>query len=286
VKVSAYIPCFNNRETLPEVVASLRRQTLPVDDLSVVDDGSTDGSADLAESLGVTVLRQPKNLGRGAARARAMEAARHEMVLCCDATNILPDTFSAHSARWLEDDRVAAAFGRISQRPGGNAVIRWRGRHLFRIPKPGTPPGAVNRRGWLATYGAMVRRSAVMDAGNYDARLRHTEDAELGQRLLAKGWDVVMDPALEAISIARNSLPQVLERYWRWNAGKDETVSVSSYARAVWFSVRVMMLSDLRDGDVPAALISLYSPHFQFWRSVTRKARTPAQTDRPAAARP
>lgn len=271
MKISAYIPCFNNRATLPEVIASMRRQSLPVDDLTVIDDGSTDGSPELAESLGVAVIRQPSNLGRGPARARGMEVARHELVLCCDATNILPDQFAEDAARWFSEPKVAAAFGRIGQRPGGNAVERWRGRHLFRIPAHGTPPGPINRRGCLATYGAMVRRSAALAVGNYDVRLRHTEDADLGQRLLAAGWDVVQDSSLEAISIAQNSLAQVLERYWRWNAGKDETVSLPAYARAAWFSLRVMARSDLREGDVPSAFISAYAPHFQFWRSVLRK---------------
>ncbi len=277
MKISAYIPCFNNRATLPEVIASVRGQTLPVDDLTVVDDGSTDGSPELAASLGATVLRQPSNLGRGAGRARGMEAARHELVLCCDATNILPEDFAAHAARWLEDPKVAGAFGRIGQRPGGNAATRWRGRYLFRMPKPGTPLPAVNRRGCLATYGAVVRRSAVLGAGNYDARLRHSEDAELGQRLLAKDWEVIQDPSLEAISLARNSLSQVMERYWRWHAGPEESISWPGYLKLIAYAVKSMAADDLKEGDAGRALISLYCPHYQFWRSWWRRRRNRVQ---------
>ena len=265
--VSAYIPCFNNSATVLESVNSLRRQTVRVAEVFVVDDGSTDDSVARLEQNGVRVIRMEQNRGRGAVRARAMLEAGGELVLCCDATNVLPENFLAQALPWFAEERVVAVFGRMSQPPGGNAVLRWRGRHLFRIPGPGVPLGSVNRRGQLATYGAVVRRAAVLSAGNYDVRLRHTEDADLGQRLLARDWDVVMDPSLVAVSLAQNTLAQVLERYWRWNAGKDEAVSLAGYLRTVWYAVRAMAPADLKERDWPAALISLYAPHYQFWRS-------------------
>jgi len=76
-RISAYIPVYNNSHTLQLALRSIMRQSHPVADVFVVDDGSTDGSAEVAERLGVRVLKQPSNLGRGAARARAMEAASH-----------------------------------------------------------------------------------------------------------------------------------------------------------------------------------------------------------------
>jgi GT2 family glycosyltransferase len=272
MRISGYVPFYNNAPTVLAAVDSLRAQQPPLDEVFAVDDGSTDGGAVLLKSAGVRVIRQPSNLGRGAVRARAMVEADHELVLCCDATNILPSNFAAKARTWFADSEVAAVFGRIGQPPGGDAVTRWRGRHLFRVPRPGTPSGPIRRDGTLATYGAIVRRSACLRVGNYDAARRHTEDAELGERLRRAGFDVIFDPGLETISMTRNSLSQVMERYWRWNAGKDETVSCRTYLRAVWFSLRVMAVRDLADHDLPAALISLYSPHFQFWRSLLRRA--------------
>jgi glycosyltransferase involved in cell wall biosynthesis len=267
MKVSAYIPCFNNRETLPKVIASVRAQTVPVDDLFVVDDGSTDDSVALFESVGVESLRQSGNLGRGAARARAMKRSKGDFVLCVDATNLLPPDFLARALRWFDDAKVAAVFGRISQRPARNAVERWRGRHLFKLDVPFT----VKHRAALITYGTLVRKAAVEAVGGFDPLLKHSEDSDLGHRLAAANWDVVFDPSLHVISIAHNTLPEVLERYWRWYAGKDERISWKDYCKQIMYSAKVMAHQDFQAGDPLGIPISLLSPHYQFWKSSWRR---------------
>lgn len=268
LEVSAYIPCFNNGGTLAEVVASVRRQTVPVGEIVVVDDGSTDGSPAVARSAGARVALQSSNLGRGPARRRGMDETSAPFVACCDATNVLPPDFVARALVWLERPDVGAVYGRISQRPGGNVVTRWRGRHLFRMDGPHTPAAEASS---FATYGALVRRSAVEAVGNYDVSLRHSEDAELGERLRQGGWKIICDPDLVIYSVVRNSLGQTLERYWRWYAGADERLSLTGYARAVWYSLRCMAPQDFGAGDPAAALISLLAPHYQFWKSALRR---------------
>jgi glycosyltransferase involved in cell wall biosynthesis len=66
VRVLAIVPAFNEERSLPAVVAGLRRSA-PSVDVCVVDDGSTDGTAQVARSLGTTLLSLPVNLGIGGA---------------------------------------------------------------------------------------------------------------------------------------------------------------------------------------------------------------------------
>jgi glycosyltransferase involved in cell wall biosynthesis len=66
VRVLAIVPAFNEERSLPAVVADLRR-AVPGVDVCVVDDGSTDRTAEVARGLGVTLLRLPLNLGIGGA---------------------------------------------------------------------------------------------------------------------------------------------------------------------------------------------------------------------------
>ena len=65
-KVLVIIPAFNEHETLPSTLAELKR-TVPQHDVVVIDDGSADDTADLAEANGVICLRLPFNLGIGGA---------------------------------------------------------------------------------------------------------------------------------------------------------------------------------------------------------------------------
>jgi len=263
VKISAYIPCYNNVATITKAVESVQSQSHPVDELIVVDDGSRDGSASIVEKAGVRVIRHEKNQGRGAVRARAMSEARNGLVLCCDATNILDPNFVADSLNWFEDSSIAAVVGKISQPKPQNVVERWRGRHLFNLGKT----DEVRHFAPLSTFGAIVRRSAVMSVGNYLPSLRHSEDGDLGEKLLSAGFDIIHDPKLIVTSIAKNTLLQVLERHWRWKVGVDEHSAWDGYFRQIIYSVKVMAKEDLQAGDPMSSLISLLSPHYGFLKS-------------------
>lgn len=270
MKISGYVPFYNNAATVVAAVESLQRQQPPLDEVFAIDDGSTDNGIALLETTGVRVLRQPSNLGRGAARARAMREARHALVLCCDATNILPPTFAAEAQRWFDQTDLAAVFGLIKDpRPVGT-VARWRARHLFKAGARHT----ISHRAPLITFGTMIRAAAAAQVGGYLPALRHSEDLDLGQRLLAAGYDVVADPNLSVFTNIHNTLPQVLERYWRWYAGKDETYGFRAYLKGVSYAVRGMAVEDLRAGDPLASGISLMVPHYQLWRYAKRRFRS------------
>jgi len=260
--VSAYVSCYNASATVRRTVESLLAQTITPAEVIVVDDGSTDGSIDAIRDLDVRIVTHSSNLGRGEARARAMREARHEYVLCCDATNTLEPAFVEKALPWFEDERVAAVFGRITQPPARTVADRWRGRHLFRLDLVQEN----RRRASLCTWGTLMRASAASAVGGYDSRLRHSEDADLGARLLDGGFDVVFDPRLETTAIGSNTPGQVLERYWRWNATGD-TMTWYQYLQQVAYSVRVMARKDLAANDPAAVPISLVAPHYQAWKT-------------------
>jgi glycosyltransferase involved in cell wall biosynthesis len=86
MKVSAVIPAFNRRTYIPRAIDSVIRQTVPVDEILVIDDGSTDGTAEDIESRygeAVRVVRQP-NSGVSMARWRGVREARGEWVAFLD----------------------------------------------------------------------------------------------------------------------------------------------------------------------------------------------------------
>ena len=84
--VSVVIPCYNAAPFLRETLDSVLNQTRPPLEVIVVDDGSTDDSAAIAESYGPAVrVIQQENQGESVARNRGMDEARGEWVALLDA---------------------------------------------------------------------------------------------------------------------------------------------------------------------------------------------------------
>lgn len=84
MNVTVLLPCKNEAGSLPDLLERVSR-TLPRAKILVVDDGSTDGGADLAEEAGATVIRHRYSMGNGAAIKSGLRAAETEIVLCMDA---------------------------------------------------------------------------------------------------------------------------------------------------------------------------------------------------------
>jgi glycosyltransferase involved in cell wall biosynthesis len=88
--ISAVIPCFNAGRWLGEALDSVARQTRPPIEVIVVDDASTDGSAEIARTYGgpVRLVRQDRNRGVSAARNRGIAEARGEWIAFLDADDL------------------------------------------------------------------------------------------------------------------------------------------------------------------------------------------------------
>ena len=100
--VAVVIPNYNGARWLPGVLASVAGQTVAPAEVLVVDDGSTDGSAAIAEAAGARVLRLAENRGFARAANAGLAAVREEAVALVN-TDVVLD------ADWIE--RAAGALG-------------------------------------------------------------------------------------------------------------------------------------------------------------------------------
>lgn len=267
--MDACIPSYNNASTLEAVIASVRGSTVPIARLLVIDDGSTDGTAECAENLGVETIRLPSNQGRGAARKAGVDAITEDLFLSIDGTCTVAADFAARCLPWFEDANVAAVFGRLTQPPPRTTAERWRGRHLYKVDEHQT----AGYRSWFMSGMYVARASAFKAVGNFDASLRASEDFELGSRLISSGWKIVYEPAAVATTLVTNSTRQVLERYWRWHAGVTPRFSLRSYAKEIIYSIKVLARLDLKKKDFGCAWISFICPHFCAFRSMKESRR-------------
>jgi len=149
------IPLYNEASVIAEVVAGLRKSFVHI---VCVDDGSTDGSAAIAEAAGARVLRHPLNLGQGAALQTGIAYAREQP----DCRYIV--TFDADGQH-----RVVDAVAMVELARSENAAIVFGSRFL----DDRTKPGALKR---------LVLKTAVV-VTNWTTGLRLT-DAHNGLRVI------------------------------------------------------------------------------------------------------
>src|SRR5437763_970821 len=94
MKISVVIPVYNEEKYLHDCLTALQHQTRKADEIIVVNNNSTDSSAQIAEKLGARVVNESKQ-GMIFARNRGFNEATGDVIARCDAdTRVPPD--------WLE----------------------------------------------------------------------------------------------------------------------------------------------------------------------------------------
>lgn len=172
VRISAVIPARNAAAHLAEALDSIRMQSRAVQEVIVVDDESTDGTAAIAAEYGATVVAGPGR-GAGGARNAGWRAASCEYVAFLDADD-----------RWLPH-HCESVGGLLDQHP--EAGLAYGLVQLFgdldhtwdRVLKDGEPANAFleSVRHTLAQPSATIVRRALLEAMNgFDERLRYCED--------------------------------------------------------------------------------------------------------------
>jgi GT2 family glycosyltransferase len=209
-QVSVIVPVRNGAGSLPALLDSLRRQSLAAAsfEVVVVDNASSDRSADVAVRGGARVVREPV-ANRARARNRGVEAARARLYAFTDADCVA-------APHWLERlvgcaDRAPLVAGpvrtRVSERP--NAIERFEA--LWRFGQESWV-----RQGWAATANLAVAAGAFEAVGGFDPSLRHIgEDVDLCLRARAAGFELGWCPDAEVGHDAESRLLPTLKRAYR-----------------------------------------------------------------------
>jgi cellulose synthase/poly-beta-1,6-N-acetylglucosamine synthase-like glycosyltransferase len=213
-RVSVYIPAYNSAEFLSRAIDGVLAQTLPANEILVIDDGSRDATAEITTRYpAVTLVRHPLNNGLAAARNTGFGAARNELVASLDADCVPDPSWLAGLARHFDDPKVAGVGGRLIEGDQRTVADRWRcahmaqewGNQLLRNPK------------FLFGCNNMFRKSAVQEAGGYDESMRtNGEDTDMSRRLLDAGWSLVYDPEPHVVHLRHDTMRSILDTYWRW----------------------------------------------------------------------
>jgi len=177
--ISVIIPAYNAARWLPRSIESVLTQTRPADEVIVVDDGSSDDTADVCRKFsGKLRYVHRENGGLSAARNTALALSRGDWFLSLDADDMLyPHALSALAEK-AENSDAGVVYGYVLQRREPAVETR-----LASLPYAvGHPPEPARAQFWwtaINTAGsALVRRSLNEEVGGFDESFRQVEDCE------------------------------------------------------------------------------------------------------------
>jgi glycosyltransferase involved in cell wall biosynthesis len=184
--ITVVIPVFNRRDTICTTVDSVSRQcNASVAAAIVVDDASTDGSAEAAARCpGCEVLRLEVNGGSATARNAGLERVTTPWVCFLDSDDVWHETLLSTLWPHTKDNVLVS----------GSAILEIEGRPLTLLGTAGasgqtlrSPVDILVPANPIVTSATLVRTDLVKRLGGFDAELRYSEDLDLWLRVLEHG---------------------------------------------------------------------------------------------------
>ncbi len=188
MKISALIPTFNRRGYVQRAIQSILAQTVPVDEIIVVDDGSTDGTAEEIErGFGdrVRVIRQA-NQGVAGARRRGVLEAKGDWVAFLDSDDEwTPDRnrILLEAIRKVPAD-VAWIFGNTQEITDAGVEFTQFGKHGLRVAEAvhvvEDPLSVQYPWQFALLQSSVIKREALLELKCFSENVRYTEDRLAG----------------------------------------------------------------------------------------------------------
>ncbi|WP_436526796.1 bifunctional polysaccharide deacetylase/glycosyltransferase family 2 protein [Actinoplanes sp. HUAS TT8] len=214
------VPAYNEKECIADTLKSLVASTHPIE-IVVVDDGSDDGTAEIAEALGhpnVTVIRQP-NGGKSSALNNGIAHARTEVVVMMDGDTVFePDTVRL-LVQPFADPGIGAVAGNAKVANRNSMVALWQ--HIEYVVGFSIDRRAYDVMRCMATVPGAIgafRREALRQVDGLSEDTL-AEDTDLTVAIIRAGWRVVYEERSRAWTEAPATMSQLWRQRYRWSYG-------------------------------------------------------------------
>ena len=197
--VAVVLPVFNGRRFLRTALEGVFAQTLRPAELVVVDDGSTDGAAELLDDFTapfpVRLVRQA-NSGQSAARNRGIRESSARLVAFLDQDDRwYPDHLAVLGTAIDAHPTIAWAYGDFDEIDAEGRLVTRDFLREHGVAHPKTTLGdCVASDLMVLPSASLVRRTALLDVGGFDEGLSGYEDDDLFVRVFRAGWRHVFVP--------------------------------------------------------------------------------------------
>ena len=196
--ISVVIPLYNKEHSIEQALDSAANQSLGVGEIIVVDDGSTDSSADIVRryieshpDVHIRLIEQA-NRGVSAARNRGINAAKGEYIALLDADDRWLSGYIAEICRLMEyypdADAYSTAFDIVSNKSRHRAATPTTEGYIDIVSE------ALNSRYPIIPSTATIRRATILEIGGFPEGMRIGEDQWLWVRMVQRGAKFCFSP--------------------------------------------------------------------------------------------
>ncbi|WP_103760443.1 glycosyltransferase [Streptomyces sp. SM10] len=223
--VSVLVPAYNERECIEATVRSLVASDYPIE-VIVIDDGSTDGTADLVEAMwipNVRVVRQ-RNAGKPAALNNGIANARYDIVVMMDGDTVFEPSTVRELVQPFADPRVGAVAGNAKVGNRDSLIGAWQ--HIEYVMGFNLDRRMYDLLGCMPTIPGAVgafRRDALDRIGGMSEDTL-AEDTDVTMALHRDGWRVVYAENARAWTEAPESVQQLWSQRYRWSYGTMQAI--------------------------------------------------------------
>lgn len=215
LSLAVIVPAHQARAEIGRCLAGLRAAGFSADEILVVDDGSRDGTGDVARAAGVRVLRNATALRPARARNAGVAATQSDILVFVDADVVVrPGARARITAFFRDNPGHAALIGSYDDDP---AAPRWVSRYRNLLHHHVHQHARAEATTFWTGFGA-VRRAAFQAAGGLDPAWENIEDVEFGLRVAAQGGRIRLDPSLQATHLKDWTLRGMFRTDWKGRA--------------------------------------------------------------------
>lgn len=215
IRISVVLPARNAVHLLGAQLDALATQDVPVPwEVVVADNGSTDGTRELAASwsdrLPVRVIDASAQAGVNHARNRGVHAAHGDLLLCCDADDVVQPGWVAAYWRSRDDWDMAGGFIDVDALNGPEALAR----------HANVKYGGLNQFGWLKTFmgcNFAFHRRVFTSIGGFDEEFSGgCDDVDFAFRGQLAGYRLGYEPEAAVAYRLRETLRDTVRQHYRY----------------------------------------------------------------------
>lgn len=265
MNISVIIPSLNAAPVLESLATSLRGQTMPPNEIIVVDSESTDGTSQLAQDLGCTILPIPRSdFNHGGTRNFASIHAQGDILVFMTQDALPVDSFFLqHLLDPIISGKAVASFARQVPYPGASAGEKFA--RVYNYPSV----SQIRTRASIATMGlgayffsnvsSAIRKDVFMDAGMFADDVIMNEDMLMCAKLLNAGNAVAYAADALVYHSHEYSLLQTFRRYFDigvFFARHFNSSNLATNGRGAVYT-RELLAHMVKQGDVPAFFLAV-----------------------------